>query len=312
LKLSSLIGLNKEKQLARIQISACMCVNEIFPHTLLTGVGGTGKTAFARAIGDELGYHFIETHAAVFKKKDQLFPAIISHSEESKRLGKRLLFFIDEIHRLRLDFQECLYSPMKEWWIPTASGRHKVNPFSLFGATTRFDMLDSNSFITRFGNVWEIDRYSEVTLAIIIARELSRNKINFSDEVPQNIAKRCLGIPRTAVNFSQKLRNLLLSKNKKIADGSDVDQMFDLEEIDAVGLTKVHHNYLRILYSSRVDNHFIPLGVNVLASKMRQSEDVVKGSIEPILLELDLVASTSRGRVLTSSGSRHVLSYDCK
>ena len=194
-KLSSLIGLAREKTKARLLIRACKHSGEVFPHTLLYSIGGLGKTEFARCIGTELRYYFIETHAAAFKHREVLFSALIKHSKSAARQVRPLLFFIDEIHRLRLILQEAMYQAMKEWWIPTPEGKLRVPPFTLFGATTRFDMLDSNSFVTRFGNVWEIQRYGLHDMAAIVANELSKHKLRFRAEVAFDIANVVSGFP---------------------------------------------------------------------------------------------------------------------
>ena len=81
---------------------------------------------------------------------------------------------------------------------------------------------------------------------------------------------------------------------------------FDLEEIDVLGLQPVHHRYLKILDASLVDGHHAPLGVGAIAAKMRQPEDVIKGSVEPILLELNMISPTSRGRMLAEVGLRYL------
>ena len=305
MKLSSLIGLTVPKEKARILIQACNHSNEIFPHTLLYGIGGIGKTIFARAIGTELNYHFAETHGAVFKKPEQLFEYILTQSKIAQGLSKHLLFFLDEIHRLKLPLQEALYSIMKEWWIPNSCSNIHVSPFTLFAATTRMDMLDTNSFVSRFDNVWEITRYSNKEIEIIIADELSKYKLMFDQQVVKTIAKRCLGIPRIAVNLSKKIRIATLGHKSNIVSMNHVLHTFDLEGIDELGLQPIHHRYLQILFSSKTNNHFIPLGVGAIAAKMRQAEEVIKGSVEPILLELDFIAPTPRGRVITLAGSQY-------
>lgn len=302
MELSSLIGLEKEKKRARIQIQACLQTHKPYPHSLIYAIGGLGKTIFSRCIADELNYHFFETHAAVFKKPQTLTDSLIFHSKEATKRGIPLLYFIDEIQRLSLPLQETLYSPMKEWWIPSLSGRVNIKPFTLFGATTRFEMLDANSFVTRFGNVWEIKRYELIDMAIIIAQSLSKQGFNFSREVSQAIASRCLGIPRTGVNLAEKVGSMVLARGSKTITLQDVNQMFDLEGIDKIGLQAIHHQYLRVLGSNKIGNKMIPVGVKVIAAKMRQAEETITGMVEPVLLELEHIMPTSRGRTLTDKG----------
>jgi Holliday junction resolvasome RuvABC ATP-dependent DNA helicase subunit len=48
--------------------------------------------------------------------------------------------------------------------------------------------------------------------------------------------------------------------------------------------------------------------VGAIAAKLRQQEDVIKGSIEPVLLEMSFVSPTPRGRILTESGIHYLKS----
>ena len=298
-KLNDLIGLPREKAKAITQIRGCRGSNILFPHTLLYGIGGTGKTAFARAIGNELGYHFVEVEANVFKTREQILAFLKDSSSSAQSRGLTLLLFIDEIHRLRLPIQEALYLPMKEWRVTSRSGDIPLAPFTLIGATTRFDMLDTNSFVTRFENLWEVERYSKRDIGMIVAHEFRKAGLHFSRQIVAVIAKRCLGIPRYAVSFVHKLRFMAEAGSISLAA---VKRMFELEGIDDAGLHPIHRRYLVILEKSRHDGRYAPLGVGAIASKMRQPEDMIKGAVEPILLELDLVAPTPRGRILTTTG----------
>jgi Holliday junction DNA helicase RuvB len=276
----------------------------IFPHTLLTGVGGTGKTALVRAIGNELNYHFVETHGAAFKKREDLLNALVSNLEGAG--GGVLLFFIDEVHRLKPALQEALYSPMKELWIPFQTGRKEIPPFTLMAATTRFDMLDANSFVTRFPNQWEIQRYPEDDIASIIAQEFRKMRLTADTEVVYEIAKRCLGIPRIAVSLADKVRISTVAEGSAVVELRHVQRTFLLEEIDEVGLSPVHRRYLSILAESSSNGNYTPLGVGAIAAKMRQPEDVIKGSVEPILLEFNFVGPTPRGRIITKLGAEYL------
>ncbi len=76
-KLGSLIGLIREKEKARLLIKSCSVSGELFPHTLLHSIGGLGKTEFARRVGSELECHFVETHAAAFKRTEVLFSSLV-------------------------------------------------------------------------------------------------------------------------------------------------------------------------------------------------------------------------------------------
>jgi len=305
--MSSLIGLSNLKRRFKVAYKACRNSGEVFPHTLLISIGGCGKTEFARAIGYELNYHFVETHAAAFKKRDQLFEALVHHSNEAQRQGKPLLFFLDEVHGLKHNLQEALYSVMTEWWIPTDRGKKFLERFTLVASTTRFDMLDSGSFVTRFPNVWEIERYSEEDIRNIVAYEFDKLRVGYDYAVVADIAKRCMGIPRLAVNLARKVRTTTLSTGSSQVTLEHNFRTFDLEEIDELGLQAVHRRYLAILAASEVNGKLTPLGIGSIAGKMRLHEDMISGSVEPILLELNMISPTPRGRTLTDTGRAYLL-----
>lgn len=263
----------------------------------------------ARAIAEELGYYFAETHGASFKNRSkELLDALIHHSAAARDRGQKLVFFIDEIHQLNVALQEALYVPMMEYRIPTSTGWHKLLPFTLIGATTRYDKLDANSFITRFSNCWEIRRYEMDDMAAIVAQELRRSGADFTAEVSYLIAKRCLGIPRTAVALARKVRSSAVartgSKTPLITE-QDVLETFSLEELDEFGLGRRHHLYLRILSKSSSGGKPQPIGVKTIARSMGISEEEVEGMIEPILLQMNMVMGTPRGKLLTDAGARY-------
>lgn len=311
-KLSDLIGMADLKTKARIQIRACLNSGETFPHTLITGIGGLGKTAFARAVGEELGYHFVETEGAVFRTRLTLSKSLVRYSQEAQERGQRLLLFIDETHRLPLDLQEALYFPMTDclvrWMeghINRRSHELKIPPFTLMGATTRFHMLDANSFVTRFSNMWEVCRYDEESIGRILAQQFRDLGVGFNFDVIKAIRGRCLGIPRIAVNLAQKIYFMALSENVRTITETHVSRTFRLEGIDSKGLSPVHSRYLEVLASSKKGGEYIPIGLKTIAARMRQPLEMIEGAVEPILLEFEFVDSTARGRVLTQKGCKY-------
>lgn len=305
-RLTNLIGLSKLKSKARVAIKSCFASGDVFGHCLLFGIGGCGKTVFARAIGNELNCHFVETHAAAFRHRHQLFDALVHYSAEAEAHGKPLFFFLDEVHRLKLPLQEALYSAMKEWWIPTDRGKQYLPPFTLVAATTRFDMLDANSFVTRFQNRWEIDRYPQGDIEAIVAYELDKKWMDYDPEVTVDVARRCLGVPRIAVTLARMVRDVTLASGGRKVTLAHTHRAFELEEIDEQGLDPVHRRYLCHLAASNSNGKLLPLGIGVIAAKMGHHEDMIRGSVEPILFALNLVAPTPRGRILTQKGVEYL------
>ncbi len=299
--LDALVGLDLEKEKARIDIAACKVTREPFPHTLLYGPGGLGKTAFARAIAEELGYHFVEVEGASLKNRDKIVHLLVESDQTAKRLAKRLLLFIDEIHRLSKLQQEVFYYPLVEHRIINEHGiEHSLAPFCLIGATTRYDMLDEASFVKRFQNSWRLSRYSQHSIERILARIFNAGSIGFSCESITLIAQRCLGIPRQAVLLSRKIRNQVLARGSREVMVSDCWAVFRREGIDDIGLDRRHRQYLQALSGGR------SRGLKALSGMLGCHEEVVVGSIEPILLTLGFTDPGPRGRVITEAGEKHI------
>lgn len=319
LTLDDLVGLSSIKKLARIKISSCIRRRAVFPHCILHGVGGTGKTSLARAIGFELGYHFVEMHGADLINRSAILAALRRYTGEARSLRKQLLLFIDEVHRLSTRQQEAFYVPMVEWKIPSTDKDFantellirpttvSIAPFSFFAATTRMDKLDANSFIGRFPIVWEIEPYSECHIQLILSSLFRGYGFYCHPDLVEIIAKRCFGIPRTASKLASSIRDyavamLPIGSIQEITR-SHIRETFRLEGIDSVGLTLGHRKYLRILMNSSS-----PRGVANISSELGQPEDVLTGTIEPVLSRLHFIQYGPRGREITPLGREHLIS----
>ena len=90
------------------------------------------------------------------------------------------VLFIDEIHRLARVVEELLYPAMEDFvvnlvmdkGIHARSIKHRLNRFTLVGATTRPGML-SAPLRERFGIFHHLDFYSEADLVSIVVRSAS-------------------------------------------------------------------------------------------------------------------------------------------
>lgn len=301
--LKGLIGLSDIKELATIDLEACKKTNEPFPHTLISGPGGLGKSALVAAIADELGYHLVVVEAAAMKNRERITERLVQAHAEAKKVDKRLLFFIDEVHRLSLENQEVFYFPLDKQFprLTTANGTIPFRPFTVFAATTRMDALDQRSFVGRFDNVWNLKPYSSAILSIILSVWFHDNCLQVSNEITDMIASRSLGTPRQALRIAQKIKNYCVGRSLTTVDISICERIFSLEGIDSVGLTELHNRYLRELCTSSG-----PKGLDALAGKLGQHKDVVSGTLEPSLLALGLIDLSNRGRVLTEAGRKHL------
>lgn len=293
----SLIGLTQQKEEARIAVASCKVRGAVFPHTLLFGIGGTGKTALGRAVGKELGYYFKRIEAANFKRRAEVVEWLIRHTKKASAAGLHALLFVDECHRLVSETQEAFYDPMIEFRINELA----LPKFCLFAATTRRDKLD-NSFYGRFDKHWHIQRYPITDMLMIVHKLLLKEGMVSGPQAIHEIAQRCLGIPRKATKLVQLVRDRALSEGRRHISTEDALKCFDLAGIDGLGLDRVHLRYLEELSLASGK----PRGLGGLAASIEEHEDVVCGMIEPVLLQMRFITMTSNGRILTDLGSNYL------
>lgn len=299
--LDLLVGLTKIKQLARIDIDYCKQTGNTFGHTMIFGVGGLGKSELVSSIAQELNYHLVTREAASLKNRDIIVDNIIQALSSAKNLNKKLLFFVDEAHKLSLTNQEVFYYPLDKLnpRIITPKGEIGLSSFCIMAATTRRDVLDEASFILRFDNIWEIERYSDAEICRIIGQWMVKENLLFDFNILDMIAQRCLGIPRQAIRLSKKIRKYVVSNKRYNITEDDCRFVFELEGIDSIGLTNIHRRYLSELIGG------LPKGLDAISAKIGQKKEVV-GSIEPILMSLKLIDIVSKGRILTPKGIEYL------
>lgn len=232
IKLNNLIGLAALKERARIDIAASKLTGEPFPHSLIHGCGGIGKTSLVRAIAGELDYHLIEKEAASFRHRGDIVECLHESNEIVKRRGKRLLLFIDECHRLTCRQQEVFYFPMIEHRVDEGNDNwYRLQPFTLFCATTQMDRLDVTSFVSRFQNVWAMEPLHSLIIEQILQRQFDSYSLKYEPAALQFMASACQGLPRLAVQLAIKMRNFLLVYRRQALSTYDVKQVLTLEKL---------------------------------------------------------------------------------
>lgn len=116
-----------EKKLLRQAIT-----NDRLPSMIFWGPPGSGKTTLAFIIAEQSNSQFAQISAVVSGKKDLL--QILDEAKESKKLGKKTILFIDEIHRWNKAQQDALL-PYVEKGLITLIGATTENPsFEVIGA----------------------------------------------------------------------------------------------------------------------------------------------------------------------------------
>ena len=131
---------------------------------------GLWKTTLSNIIATEMWTNLKTSSWPAIEKQADLV-SILSNLEEWD------ILFIDEIHRLKPQIEEILYTAMEDYtidimvwaWTWAQSVRMPINPFTLVWATTKLSSL-SAPLRDRFWNVLKLDFYNEDDLISIINR----------------------------------------------------------------------------------------------------------------------------------------------
>lgn len=152
-----------------VSISSAKIREEALEHILFYGPPGLGKTTLSNILAHEMESNLRTTSGPAIEKQSDLV-SILSNLEDGD------ILFIDEIHRLRPQVEEILYTAMEDFQIDIMVGsgtgaqsvKLPVKPFTLVGATTRLSAL-SSPLRDRFGNVLKLDFYESADISTILA-----------------------------------------------------------------------------------------------------------------------------------------------
>ncbi len=186
-------------------IAACRTRGVVFPHALLIGPIGSGRTALAHVIAREMGVSLHSTNGDAIERATDL-AAIVNNLEE----GDVLL--IENFGRLRRPAAQRLESAMREFEFHIVVGeglgaramKLAVNPFALLGCVTREAECDSR-LRGAFDMVLNFRPYSQDEMQTIIERAASQLGISLEGETIALIARASDGNPGKAVNITRRL-----------------------------------------------------------------------------------------------------------
>lgn len=291
------VGQEQVKANLEIVLAAAKGRQEPLDHVLLFGPPGLGKTTLAHIIAKEMGVGIKVTSGPTITKAGDL-AAIITNLQEGD------ILFIDEIHRLNKVIEEILYPAMEDYALDIILGkgpsaqilRLDLPKFTIVGATTRYNLI-SSPLRDRFGATFRLDFYSSEELESIVKRSADILGVKIIKEAIVEISRRSRGTPRIANRILKRVRDYAQVKSNGDVSMDMTKSALDLMSIDHNGLDELDRRLLTALIENYEGG---PVGLSTLAAALQEEAGTIEEVFEPYLMQLGLLARTSKGRVVTS------------
>lgn len=154
---------------------------------ILWGPPGVGKTTLARIIARVTHCDYIPFSAVLSGIKE--IKAVMADAERNRRVGRRTLIFIDEIHRFNKAQQDAFLPYVER------------GDISLIGATTENPSFEVISALLSRTKVYRLKPLTEEEILGLLQRALPAVKISAPNDLLRQIATYANGDARSALNI---------------------------------------------------------------------------------------------------------------
>ena len=296
--INQLVGQSNSVEQVKVALDASHQDGDKFPHSLLVGPAGCGKSQFANVIAAEMASDFTEVLGQSVRTAADLNALLLSAKDKS-------IIHLDEAHLLPKHNQTALYLAIDKR-VVVIGGKGKnlqsipLNDFTVLLSTTE-EYLVLQPLRDRCKLLLRMEYYSQDDIAHLVSVRAGMLVWSTHPNVIPAIAQRARQTPRIALRLLQSCRRVCRSLGETAILMEHLDKVCELEKIDSLGLDVNQQKYLQILLEG--DSK-----LNVISSRIGLPTKTISEVVEPFLIRAELIAKNEKsGRVLTSYGRGHAV-----
>lgn len=271
-------GQNNFKNILNAYLKGTKEAKKLFPHTLISGVAGQGKTTIAYIIAKTIGCKFVECVASSISSPQQFIDKLVEVDGG--------ILFIDEMQTIKAKVANFILPILEDFQI----NGQKIKPFTCICATTEKGKLLRlyKPLVDRMKIQKELDMYKISEIIEIVKQYVGKTFIteNLTNDAYQQIAENCKLTPRTAIRLAEGY----------IYMQHDFNAVLRSYNIVKNGYTQKDIKTLEILSQNEGG-----ISVKSLAAMLNTSEENYCYEIENWLLQNGLISISSR-RKITEKG----------
>lgn len=277
-KFDQYVGQDNLKKIIQAYIKGSKEFKTSFPHMLIDGSAGTGKTTIAYLVAKYLDKDFVECVANTIKSPQQFIDKLVECNGG--------ILFLDEIHMINKQVANFILPILEDFQI---NGK-RIKPFTFFACTTELGIVIKKfkPLVDRMKIQKTLEPYTTNELATITKQYKEKSFADFTvdDTLFYRIAENARGTPRVALRLLESF----------IFMGVDFDEVLHSYSIVKEGIT---HNDVKIL--ELLNEKEKGVGLKSLCAYLATSEENYLYQIENYLLYKGLITINSR-RTITDKG----------
>lgn len=298
------IGQKRLKKNLKVIVKAAKERNDALDHILFHGPPGLGKTTLAHIIANEMNSDLKTISGPNIEKTGDLASILTN-------LTAKDVLFIDEIHRVKKDIEETLYSAMEDYWLDVIVGKGPsartlkitLEEFTLVSATTRAGLL-SAPLRNRFGIQYHLNFYKQDQMEKVVKRSANLLGWKIETEAVKLIASSSRGTPRVANRILKRVRDYTqINSSQETITKETTKKTLNMLEIDDKGLGQMDRKIIKTIIEKYNGG---PVGVKTIAASCGEEPENIEELYEPYLLQIGFLDRTPKGRIVTEPAYKHL------